>query len=100
MEITFTKTYNKVTYGNGWILYSDVQLKDSKIIWILYHIVIKNTQVTFDEIYPSLKENYNNKTVKSRCDITKDENRIEVTVKGVFPRFYIEKQQTQLNNGK
>jgi hypothetical protein len=92
MIITYNKTYREASTGNGWKLYSCVSLKDSVIINILYNIVLKNTTASFDEIYTSLKENYKHKIAKSRCGITKDNGIIEVTVKGVFPKFYIEKE--------
>lgn len=91
MVITYNKTYREAAVGKGWKLYSCVSFKDSSIINILYNIVLKNTDVSFDQIYTSLKENYKHKTAKSRCEISHNNGRIEVTVKGVFPKFYIEK---------
>jgi hypothetical protein len=103
MEITFKKTYRKLDMdgsgefdcnnkGSNWTAYHCVDLKDSAIIHQLLNIVCTNRDVEFDTLYEKLKEHYKNKTVKSRCDIIKDEQRIEVIVKGVFPRFYIQKQ--------
>lgn len=91
MTITFEKKYRESTKGVDWQLYSAVSLKDTVIIHTLEQIVINNPQVTFDEIHTSLVSNYKHRTAKSRCDINKDGDRIEVIVKGVFPKFYIVK---------
>lgn len=91
MIITYNKTYRESVQGIDWQLFSCVSFKDSLIISELEGAVIQNSDTPFDELYNKLKGVYKNRTVKSRCDISKDETRIEVTVKGVFPRFYIEK---------
>ena len=96
MIITYDKSYRKSTEGNGWTMFSDVKMKDSLIVHALESLVHKNAELTFDELYDKLKERYKNKTEKSYCDIYKDENQIDVTVRGVFPRFYILKGNVTL----
>lgn len=92
MIITYQKTYRESVKGIDWQLFSCTSiLKDTVIIHTLEKIVINNPQLTFEEMFTSLKENYKHKTCKSRCDIYKDDKRIEVIVKGVFPKFYIQK---------
>lgn len=94
MIITYEKSYRPELDGNGWKLYSDVTFKDSAIIYRLYSVAVNNEKLSFDDLYERLREEYRNKTFKSRCEITKDNDRIEVIVKGVFPRFYIQKEIT------
>jgi len=89
MVITYNKSYGESRKGIDWILYQDLKFKDSLIIWNLFNFVKANTGMTFDNLYESLKIQYKNKTVKSRCVIECDENRIEILTKGTFPRFYI-----------
>lgn len=89
MIITYDKGYRVAYKGNGWTCYSDTKMKDSLIVHALEGVVAENKDKTFDEIYDLLKDRYDNKTEKSRCSIYKEDNTIDVTVRGVFPRFYI-----------
>ena len=91
MVVTYNKTYRQAKKGNGWELFTDVSFKDSNIVWQLESVVLANLHLPFDEIYLKLREEYKSKKVKSRCVIDKIDNRIEVIVRGVFPRFYIKK---------
>ena len=91
MEITYNKGYRRSEQGNGWVLYSDVKMKDSLIVHALESLVLKNTDKTYDEIYDLIEERYRNKKEKSSCRISKDHTSIDITVKGVFPRFYLYK---------
>ncbi len=106
MEIIFKKNYRPLdmdgdgkfncnNQGKNWAAYHCVDLKDIHIIHKLLNIVVVNKDVDFDTLYEKMEEHYKSKTVKSRCYIMKDEQRIEVIVKGVFPKFYIEKDNNQ-----
>lgn len=89
MIITYNKNYRIPLSTKHWILYSDMNMKDSLIVWALYNLVVKSKELTFEELYVVIKERYKNKSEKSRCEIYKDENTIEIITKGTFPKFYI-----------
>lgn len=95
MVITYTKSYNEVCEGINWTLYQDIKLKDSLIIWKLFNFVKSNKEMLFEDLYAAVKFEYQTKTVKSRCVIEKDGQNINILVKGVFPRFYIQKNPTK-----
>lgn len=95
MIATYNKTYKQLKKGNEWEFFSDVNLlKDSNIVHQLESVVLINLHLSFDEIHSKLKEEYKNKTVRSKCVIYKSDDIIEVIVKGVFPRFYIKKNRS------
>lgn len=91
MMITYEKGYRFNAAGNGWALYSDDKKNETLIVHQLRQFVLTNQMLTFDELYKGLKKQYRNKTVRSNCSIDICGERIEVTVRGVFPRFYITK---------
>lgn len=93
MEIVYNKSYRKSCKGINWTLYEDVEIKDSLIIFHLFNFVKTNEEMLFDDLHEALKLEYKNKTVKSRCVIEKDSNNINILVKGVFPRFYVQKNK-------
>lgn len=92
MEVTYTKHYRIIEDAPGLKIYSDVDFKDSLIVWQLLNIARKEKDKPTEEIYDILKEHYKNKTVRSSCHIIKNGGDIEILTKGVFPRFYIEKK--------
>lgn len=65
MVITYNKRYRPAGNGNGWQLFTDVNIKDSWIVWQLETTVRMNLNLSFDEIYLELKEDYKNKSVRS-----------------------------------
>ena len=91
MIITYDKTYKVAGTGINWKLYSDVGFKDSLIVHQLLSFVKENPMIGFSKIAGELRKQYQNKKVRSRCSIVGNSDRIEIIVKGVFPRFYIER---------
>lgn len=89
MQITYEKNYRKKCSGEDWDLMSDVGRKDSLIVYQLEKVAEKHTHLSFDEMAGLLRDYYKNRDVRSRCDIYEVDGRVEVVVKGVFPRFYI-----------
>lgn len=90
MIVTYNKTYREVVMGIDWTLFSDTKLhKDSLIVHDLENFVKTHQSTPFILLYDMMKWEYKHKKVKSRCDIQLEDNKIEVTVRGVFPRFYI-----------
>jgi len=94
--VTYIKgPYKEVKSQSNWILYSDVGIKDSLIISQLLNVVKQNLNTPFEDLYSLLKESYKNKTVRSSCSIYQTTNRIEIINRGIFPRFYIELNESK-----
>ena len=92
MVITYTKNYTETFKGPDWVMHSCHTFKSTKIIFELVAVVHSLQSQPFEKIGPLLKEAYKNRKAKSRCDIMVEKETIEVTVRGVFPVFYINRQ--------
>ena len=95
MEITYTVGYSHRFDGKDWSLFVKREGKETMIFDELKSHAKKNKDLSFDEMYRSLKEAYRNKKSRSRCSINlnTDWNRIEVCgTSWVFPKFYIVKK--------
>lgn len=93
MTITYEKNYQKKCEGNGWVLASVTSMNDSLIIRQLEKCAIDNTHIPFEDMYELLRDFYKNRDVRSSCSIYELGDRIEVIVRGVFPRFFITKSK-------
>lgn len=67
--------------------------KDTAIIDILWKVIKDNSETNFTNLSSLLREAYKNKTVRSKVNLSYDENRFEVIRKGVFPSIMIYKKE-------
>lgn len=66
---------------------------ETLIIHDLWEVCYLNSEETFDDLYELLKLYYKHRTVKSRAEISKSENTIEITNKSIiFPNILILKK--------
>tara|TARA_R100000781_G_scaffold109216_1_gene74091 strand:+ start:6108 stop:6581 length:474 start_codon:yes stop_codon:yes gene_type:complete len=93
MKISYEKNYRKSINGVDWVLFSATGLKESLVVQELEYFVQTHPKIPFSELGERIKEVYRNTEHKSRCSIYVDDNQIDITVKGVFPRFYVLKNQ-------
>ena len=101
MKVTYDKKYQQTISGPDWKLYTDVNSKDSLIVHNLLKIAKTQEKTPFNRMYAILHAAYEHKTVRSSCDISyvPETGRLEITTKGVFPRFYILKTEEEHDYG-
>lgn len=93
MKISYEKNYRKKINGVDWILYSVTGFKESLVVQELEYFVMTHPKIPFSELGERIKEEYRNTKARSRCDVYVGDTQIDITVKGVFPRFYVLKNQ-------
>lgn len=65
---------------------------ETLIIYELWEVIDNNRDESFDDLYKLLKLYYSQKKVKSKAEIYKNENTIEITNRSiVFPNILIKK---------
>ena len=94
MIIEYTRgNADKEIKGFDFTAYRWTKHKDTLIIHNLWEIIVKNSDEDFDVLYNLLKFYQRNTTVKSKVDIYKDKDRIEITNKSIiFPNILIIKK--------
>ena len=79
--------------GFDFIAYRWIKPKDTLIIHNLWEIIVKNSDEDFEVLYNLLKFYQTNTLIKSKVDIYKDKDRIEITNKSIiFPNILIIKK--------
>lgn len=92
MIITYTRgRADFERLGKNWIAYRWHKYSDTLILHNLWKVISDNLDKDFEEICEIAKSSYKNRTVKSRVDVHREKDSLEITRKGIFPNILIKK---------
>ena len=75
--------------GLDWAAYFYDRKRNTNIVHELWAVLEQNVKSDFESLYEILRYSYNNRTSRSKIEIYKSKDTIEMTNKGIFPNIMI-----------